>query len=283
MVPGVDHWQHPFPHLVPVVSVNILRPDEDVVYTQESDGSTLVAQGDPNGDTYTIRLLGLRDHGETVVIALQSDGRAIASDALQLRLAVRPGHVVVVAHGHVRLDELVPAVPGRQAGVEAHAGGRSLPAAPDASRRRLSELLYETDANQGDFRLIRRHPLPRGLVQRPRLGHWPARVVQRLRLDDSQNWFDGGGFFNGYGGWFFDGDSWFDGHNWFSQIRPASLPQPALQRRPAEPLVPRELGQPRSGSEASAARICPRGSHVLLPNERGAGPPPVFRSVSCDA
>src|SRR5262249_51517951 len=78
---GSDHDWHPFAHDVPRVDVTILRPDEDVVYLVESDGSTLVAQGDPTGDTYTIRLTAQPDWGETITVELQPDGQLIASDA----------------------------------------------------------------------------------------------------------------------------------------------------------------------------------------------------------
>ena len=61
----------------------------------QSDGSTLVAQGDPNGDTYTIRLTAAPtdgDNDKTVVVQLQSDGQTIASDACGCDSALHARH-----------------------------------------------------------------------------------------------------------------------------------------------------------------------------------------------
>ncbi len=98
-----------------------------------------------------------------------------------------------------------------------------------------------------------------------------------------QNWFDGDGFFNGYGGWFFDGDSWFDGHgNWVVD------PEPSLHSLLCRPNMWHHGswggwgwgGGAWAWTSGFGCDDFPARMPIILPNEQGAGPAPIFLSVS---
>ena len=260
-----DHGWHAFPHPVPLVDVNILRPDEDNVYIVQSNGGTLVAQGDPNGDTYTIRLTAAPTDGDndtTVVVQLQSDGQTIASDACGCDSRFTAGTANLGPTVTFDLTNWWMPFTVRLT---------SNPAAPATDPFQPLQAF----PNAPDERVLRdgrepgRLPASSAASASTRAGSTAAAGTAArcgstaTAGSTGSNWFDGNGWFNGYGGWWFDGDNWFDGHNWL-RARRALAPQPALQRRQPEPLVPRRLERLGLGRLGLAVELRLRG-HARAP------------------
>ena len=155
--------------------------------SSQSDGSTLVAQGDPNGDTYTIRLTARarRRQRQTVVVQLQSDGQTIASDACGCDPRFTPGTSHLgpsvtfdSTNWWIALHRPADEQPGR-------AADRSVPAAPGLPGA-PDERIYQTDSNKDDFDLVGGIRFSDGwfdprLGRRPGLGRRP-RLVRRPEL-----------------------------------------------------------------------------------------------------
>ena len=282
-----DHGWHAFPHPVPLVDVNILRPDEDNVYIVQSNGGTLVAQGDPNGDTYTIRLTAAPTDGDndtTVVVQLQSDGQTIASDACgcDSRFTAgtgTSGPTVTFDTTNwwipftVRLTSN-PAAPA----TDPFQPLQAFPNAPD-------ERVFETDANQGDFRLVGGIRFGEGWFDGRGWGGGPVWVDGHGWFDGS-NWFDGNGWFNGYGGWWFDGDNWFDGHGWLNTSNEPSLHNLLCNDGNQGHWYHGDWngwGWGGWGWQSSfGCEDLPARQPVILPSEQGAGAPPDVTFVSGD-
>ena len=282
-----DHGWHAFPHQVPVVNVNILRPDEDVVYLVQSDGSTLVAQGDPNGDTYTIRLTAAPldgDNDKTLIVELQSDGQTIASDACSCDPRFTPG--TAGSYPTVTFDltnwwipftvrlTSNPAAPA----TDPFQPLQAFPTTPD-------ERTYETDANPDDFRLVGGIRFGEGWFD-GRDGNGGPVWVDGYGWFNGQNWFDGDGFFNGHGGWFFDGDNWFDGQNWLTSNGEPSLHNLLCNDGSPSHWYSGQWGGGWGGDwgwqSSFGCEDLPARQPVILPNEQGAGPPPDIKFIPCN-
>ena len=269
------HGWHSFPHVVPRLDVNILRPDADVVYVVESDGSTLVATGDPNGDTYTMRLTAAPDSGQTIRVKLQSDGQTLGSDACGCdgRFDASSGTVTFDStNWYLPFTVRLTSNPG----APATDPFQPIETFPNPSADRV----FETSSDPHDWNLVGGIRFGNGWFDgRGWLGG-PVWVDGHGWYDGS-NWFDGHGWFNGYDGWWFDGDNWFDGHHaWFAST------EPSLHSLLCNDGSPDHWHHGDwSGWGWNWSFGCddlPARQPIILPAEQGAGPPPVFRSISSD-
>ncbi len=274
------HGWHPFPHPVPRVDVNILRPDEDVVYVVESDGSTLVATGDPNGDTYTMRLTAAPGSDQTIRIKFQSDGQTLASDACGCDSRYD------AANGTVTFDSTnwyLPFTVRLTSNPTAPATDpfQPLETFPNPSADRV----FETSSDPHDFNLVGGIRFGNGWFDGRGWRGGPVWVDGHGWYDGDGNWFDGHGWFNGHDGWWFDGDDWFDGHSWFGD---SHFVGPSLHSLLCNDGTPDHWhhgdwdGWHGGWNSGFGCEDLPARQPIILPNEQGAGPPPEFRSVSCD-
>ena len=267
-----QHGWHSFPHLVPRVDVNILRPDQDVVYVVESDGSTLVAQGDPNGDTYTIRLADSPNSPDGISVKLLSDGQTLASDACgcDSRFNAADGTVTFDSTNWylpftVRLTSN-PAAPATDP-------FQPLRAFPDASADRV----FETSSDPNDFNLVGGIRFANGWFDGRGWRGGPVWIDGHGWFDGNGHWFDGNGFFDGHDGWWFDGDNWFDGHH--TWLDDPHLVGPSLHNLLCNDGTPDHWHHGDwnwwgGWSSSFGCEDLPARQPVILPTEQGAGPPP---------
>ena len=282
---GADHAWHPFPHQVPRVDVNILRPDEDVRVRRRV--RRLDARRDRRPERRHVHDpadRGARTDDESWWCSFESDGQTIGVRRMRLRPALRARRLPHTARPSrstrrtggcpftVRLTSNPGAPPTDPY--------QPIQVFPDALRTSASS---RRAATTNDFDLVGGIRFGNGWfgwARRARLGRRP-RLVRRPQLVRRHGWFDG------HDGWWFDGDGWFDGHSWHVDTEP-SLHSLLCNDGDPDHWHHGSWGGWGWGGGAwgwNGAFGCedmPARQPVILPNEQGAGPPPEFTSVSCD-
>ena len=274
------HGWHPFPHPVPRVDTNILRPDEDVVYVVESDGSTLVATGDPNGDTYTMRLTAAPRSDQTIRIKFQSDGQTLATDACGCDSRYDP------VKGTVTFDSTNWYLPFTVRLTSNPAAPATDPFQPlETFPNPSADRVYETSSDPHDFDLVGGVRFGNGWFDGRGWRGGPVWIDGHGWYDGHGTWFDGHGWFDDHDGWWFDGDDWFDGHHWLGDSHFAG---PSLHSLLCNDGTPDHWhhgdwdGWHGGWKSGFGCEDLPARQPIILPKEQGAGPPPEFKSVSCD-